>query len=84
MTLIDGTKTIGYFGLSFDDCDRRSFDFIFKNTEASHCIFYYEESKNQIIENVQKIIGPDYYSSLIYKGKLKFIQSSCLKFVDKN
>lgn len=81
--LINGANIIGYFGLSFDSSDKRSLEYIFKNTDAAHYVFYYKGDLDETITNIQKIIGMDYYSSLKNKGNINFIDSSTIAFVDR-
>lgn len=83
MSTIKDAKIIGYFGLSFDSSDKSSFDFIFKNTDAKHYVFYYKNTLDDTISNIQEIIGMDYYSLLKNNGKIEFVNSSLITFIDK-
>lgn len=80
---IEDAKIIGYFGLSFDSSDKSSFDFIFKNTDAKHYIFYYKNDLDETIANIQNIIGMDYFSSLKNRGNIEFVDSSAIHFIDR-
>lgn len=79
MGMLQKVEIVLYFGLSFDSNDKDTFDYIFKNTDADHIIYYYGDLEETVL-NIQKIIGTDRLNDLSAKGKIKFFKSSRIIF----
>ena len=76
---ISEVSVIGYIGFSFNENDKETINLYFKQNGTKHIVYYLNESaKNDLINNIMKIIGPEKYNELLSNDLIVFKESSQL------